>query len=670
MKRRTGGPAHRRTLIGLLLCAGTSVRPCTAQCPDGSPPPCGRPVALAVAPAIDPHRIAILPFRVTTADSLLGEGMAELVATEFTGENSPRAVNMGTVLRAWRSAGGGLRSPLAQDRAIRLARDMGAGSYVEGSVVGLGSRLTINASIVSVSGGETRRATAVSGPADSLDVLVSRVTTGLLASAGANPSANARMRLTDSPAAMRFYLEGLAHWRALRIQPAATSFERAVAEDPLFARAAFMRWSVGQWGALGSEAWGPRVLALAPRLSAADQLLIAGPLGDGRPRSRAEDLAARIRAADGLPESAEAQYFAGDLLYHYGPSLDIDDAMARAVRYFERSVALDSQGTVLEHLLEIAFVTGDSALGRRVWPGLERSLGGAWDYGMAVALLRRDAAMYAAQRRRAESLGGRPQIRFLLPETALPWAGRREIFALSDSLESVRFVAPVAPPLALGALIAGRPAEARRAVENEPDSLHARTDAFLVAAALFGDGDRGAGDSAVSRLRLRPDTTPAGTRATCVLGLWSIARGETLSLPDPVFRRHEPTCAAVLDGAAAMRDHRANARDLLMLADSAVRATPIGSTGYPSVGLARLWEEFGDRHRALLMTRVRVWGFANYPEEAVRRREEGRLAALDGDTTGAIRAYQSYLALRRDAEPSLIPQRDSVQAAVARLTRQ
>jgi hypothetical protein len=28
-------------------------------------------------------------------------------------------------------------------------------------------------------------------------------------------------------------------------------------------------------------------------------------------------------------------------------------------------------------------------------------------------------------------------------------------------------------------------------------------------------------------------------------------------------------------------------------------------------------------------------------------REEGRLAALTGDTAGAIRAYQHYLALRR-----------------------
>ena len=32
-------------------------------------------------------------------------------------------------------------------------------------------------------------------------------------------------------------------------------------------------------------------------------------------------------------------------------------------------------------------------------------------------------------------------------------------------------------------------------------------------------------------------------------------------------------------------------------------------------------------------------------------REEGRLLALSGDTTGAIRAYRHYLALRPDPEP-------------------
>ncbi len=50
-------------------------------------------------------------------------------------------------------------------------------------------------------------------------------------------------------------------------------------------------------------------------------------------------------------------------------------------------------------------------------------------------------------------------------------------------------------------------------------------------------------------------------------------------------------------------------------------------------------------------------------------REEGRLAALTGDPIGAIRAYQHYLALRSDPEPSTKPEVDRVRAELARLRR-
>src|SRR5882672_2540456 len=79
------------SLLAGVLAAVALTTPLVAQCPDGTPPPC------AGARAPDVHRIAILPFRVTTADTLLGEGIPELLAAEFTGENGPRAVHMGTV---------------------------------------------------------------------------------------------------------------------------------------------------------------------------------------------------------------------------------------------------------------------------------------------------------------------------------------------------------------------------------------------------------------------------------------------------------------------------------------------------------------------------------------------------------------------------------------------
>jgi hypothetical protein len=49
-------------------------------------------------------------------------------------------------------------------------------------------------------------------------------------------------------------------------------------------------------------------------------------------------------------------------------------------------------------------------------------------------------------------------------------------------------------------------------------------------------------------------------------------------------------------------------------------------------------------------------------------REEGRLAALAGDTVGAVRAYRHFLALRSHPEPRLAADAALVQAELRRLT--
>jgi hypothetical protein len=48
-------------------------------------------------------------------------------------------------------------------------------------------------------------------------------------------------------------------------------------------------------------------------------------------------------------------------------------------------------------------------------------------------------------------------------------------------------------------------------------------------------------------------------------------------------------------------------------------------------------------------------------------REEGRLAALTGDSAGAVGAYRHYLTLRAHPEPALQPGVEKVRAELARL---
>jgi hypothetical protein len=48
-------------------------------------------------------------------------------------------------------------------------------------------------------------------------------------------------------------------------------------------------------------------------------------------------------------------------------------------------------------------------------------------------------------------------------------------------------------------------------------------------------------------------------------------------------------------------------------------------------------------------------------------RDEGRLAAITGDSAGAIRAYRHYLALRANPEPVLLSEAAQILQELARL---
>jgi hypothetical protein len=96
--------------------------------------------------------------------------------------------------------------------------------------------------------------------------------------------------------------------------------------------------------------------------------------------------------------------------------------------------------------------------------------------------------------------------------------------------------------------------------------------------------------------------------------------------------------------------------------------------GIPNLLLARDLVQHGDTTGALAASRRRTWagvsGDIDGPLLPEFLREEGRLAALTGDVTGAIRAYEIYLALR-DAPTGYEPwdaEREAVQEELAALT--
>jgi tetratricopeptide (TPR) repeat protein len=649
-----------RPAIPLLLLLSAIAAPLRAQCPDGSPPPCGRPAAArAAAPAIDANRIAILPFRVTAADTLLSEGFAELLAAEFSGADGPRAAHMGVVVRAWRQAGGTSRASLAPADAARIARQLGAGRYIDGAIVGLGGNLTITASIVSIGGGETRRAPPIRGSADSLDALMGRLTTTLLALAGGESREGTRGALTTSPAAMRAYLEGMAAWRRYRVPETNAAFERAFREDSTFARAALMRYWTANWsGEPVARQWAITTFALRHRLSSADRLLVQSLLGDRYPEPRmpAASFGDRERAAALLPESPEAQYLAGDWLFHYGGAIEAIDAMERSRGYFARSFALDSQQTVLAHLVDVAVMLADTALLRGLQPSLESQSSDMQASNWLAAGYLGDQAWLARLRAGTGNRGvSMAEAMALLPPAVLEESVQRLFIIPAQRRNYLQVVADWQ----------GRPEAARQLADTGQGNVEA------IVGAMTGERDVAEGVAAARRWEALTITQPVAVgRRNCITSIWHEWQRDGAPRVALPTQESLASCTAMAELMLAWRDSAPDLATRLESADSMVRRrmTPALHQGYENVILAKIWEDQGNRRRALSAIRLYPFGAQAY-FVAWRLREEGRLAAALGQVDRAIESYRRYLELRKNAEPSLVPQRDSVRVAMARLVR-
>jgi eukaryotic-like serine/threonine-protein kinase len=288
---------------------------------------------------VDPSLVAVLPFRVTGADSSLSylrEGMLDLLAVKLTGEGGPRAVDPRAVLNQLRGVSASSANEIAPDLVVRVARGVGAGRLVDGSVVGTPSHLILTAAAMVVPGGRTLSRASVAGPADSLPVLVDRLTAQLLAGeAGRTELAT----LTSLPA-LRTYLDGQASLRAGRWQAAFRSFDQSVHLDSGFALAAMgldeaAGWNGGQDEGRGIQlAWASR-----DQLSPGDRAVLLAKAGPHYPyeSSQSEHLAAAEQAVAAVPERPETWYLLGDDYYHWGAVLGLDAPVRQAATAFRRA---------------------------------------------------------------------------------------------------------------------------------------------------------------------------------------------------------------------------------------------------------------------------------------------------------------------------------------------
>jgi hypothetical protein len=125
-------------------------------------------------------------------------------------------------------------------------------------------------------------------------------------------------------------------------------------------------------------------------------------------------------------------------------------------------------------------------------------------------------------------------------------------------------------------------------------------------------------------------------------------------------------CADMLEAWLAADTGRADAAALVHRLDGELRQVPPPWTDGDNLTVARLLEKVGDVPGALAAVRRRR--FDTVPVFlSTYLREEGRLAALAGDTAGAIAAYRRYLIMQDDPEPAVRPKVQAARAELARL---
>jgi serine/threonine-protein kinase len=634
-----------------------------------------KPWARAAARPLDGNLVAVLPFRTAGADpsvQYLRQGMVDLMQAKLTGEGGPRAADARSVLAAVRDAGGTESQDLTEDAAAGVARKLGAGRVLQGSIVGSADHLVMNAALVSVPGGKTLAQTSVVGPKDSLFVLIDRLTARLLAlGAGADASQLSALTTTNLDA-LRAYLAGVGAFRRGVFQDATPLLSRAVELDSTFALALSALIEADGWHLATTDMKRIRNLAwrYRDRLNPQDQLFLKLRLGSRYPKRTpwTVQIADAEHAVQMIPESADAWFYLGDYLFHFGRVSDIPEPEVRARQAFEQAFQRDSlYGAPIQHMTALTWVAGDTAA-QRLWTrrlvALDSTGEGVPQARWNLLQATRDEAGIAAFLKGLESgLVQVPQaILFFGPLDSVTIAHRD---ALLDAAYRLSATKPVRLQIAgdrwAHLLNAGRPSEAAKWIDTLATmSLRQAGLSSILGAYWFGGG---AVDTTVMDAEQRATwrtwegDTAAGRR---LLAIWrdEAAKDTTDGFPG--------RGAALLEAMLAVNRRDPAAERLVDVADSLWLGHERAAS-WAAVTLARLYERQGRVDKALRAVRRR-WVAMGEPEPqglAESYRLEGRLAALADDKVGAIRAYRNYLRLRVDPEPSRVPQLDSVRAELS-----
>jgi hypothetical protein len=320
--------------------------------------------------AIDTSAIAVMPFGVVAGDTALARLGRELVVTVsagLIGTGELRAVEPTTVLAHASES----EPPVSLERAATLARTLGAGRLIHGTLVRAGSGVRLDVGVFTSPAGTPIERFVVHAPDDGVAALSDSVTLTLLRGGWAGrefrpPSIDA-LRTSSLPA-LRAYLDGERAIARGRLRLAPRLFAEAVAHDSTFL---FARWRhVYSLNWHGEAVDGDAVRAIFDRrhdLPDADRLLIESwMIRDPQERLERQRDLARL-----YPDYWPGWFELANTLVHVGPYLGYPVADARAA--LERVIELNpALVPAWEHLMWVALRQSDAPLAARVLAHLDR----------------------------------------------------------------------------------------------------------------------------------------------------------------------------------------------------------------------------------------------------------------------------------------------------------
>jgi TolB-like protein len=202
------------------------------------------------ASAVDRRVVAILPFVPSSGDtalSRLGRDLVFTLSATLDGVADLRTADPHSIL-ALSAPESGLRMA---DSAAALARHLGAGRLIEGSLVRLGENVRADVTVHDASSGERLARASAEAPADSIarftDSLALRLLPQLLPTASITGSSFEDAFRTHSVAAIREFLAGERFLAQSLFDEASAAYARAFEADPAFWLALSRRIFSADW---------------------------------------------------------------------------------------------------------------------------------------------------------------------------------------------------------------------------------------------------------------------------------------------------------------------------------------------------------------------------------------------------------------------------------------